>query len=178
MAQREKLPDENPPIPLEHQPKPKRSPKGTKPSPKLTGDPKSAVLAKKVNERQFNFINEVLKTGNASKAYQIAYPDASAAAARSGASRLLADPKIRAAVDELMYEAGFNNDYMDASLLGLIDDKKTDTRTRLAAIKHYNEITGRLNHTLDIHVTPKFDLTKLSDEELQTFLTLAEKAKQ
>jgi hypothetical protein len=176
MPVRKKLKDESPPIPLEHQPKPKRGPKDTPIPPKFTGNPKSTSLKKKVNENQLNFVDEVLKHGNASKAYRIAYPESSDDASRVGGSRLLSQPHIRAAIDELMHEAGFNDDYMDAKLLNIIDTD-VDNRTKLQAIKHYNEITGRSNHTLDVHVSPKFDLTKLTDEELDTFLKLADKSK-
>lgn len=140
--------------------------------------PNEKVLNKleKVRPSQLNFITEVMATGNATQSYLEAYPESSYDAARSNSSRMLANPRMAEVSQAILEKEGWNDLHMDVQLLNIVKNTR-DPKVKLSAIKHYNEIMGRLKSTLEVKVEPAFNLSKLSDDELVTFLELAEKAK-
>lgn len=69
------------------------------------------------------------------RAYQVA---------AAAASRLLKNVKFREYWRELIVEQGFNHDVVDTEALKLITNEDTPPQVRRAAIRDYNELTGRI----------------------------------
>lgn len=57
-------------------------------------------MAEGLNHNQQVFVSQYLLDGNGTRAYRVAYPDSSAAAARSSAPVLLANPSVQSAIQE------------------------------------------------------------------------------
>lgn len=72
-----------------------------------------------------------------SKAKPITY-----AAARTGASKLLANVSVTAYIDKLIENQGLNDQFVDKQLAMLIT-QNADLHLKLAAIREYNKIRGR-----------------------------------
>lgn len=64
------------------------------------------------------------------------------AAARTGASKLLANVSVNAYIDELLEESGLNDQFVDKQLAMLIT-QNADLHLKLAAIREYNKVRGR-----------------------------------
>ena len=62
-------------------------------------------MANTLNKRREQFVQEWLKTGNATEAYMRAFPTKSRDHAREFASKLMRDPRIKARIAELQAEA-------------------------------------------------------------------------
>jgi hypothetical protein len=63
-------------------------------------------------------------------------------AARTGASKLLANVSISKYINELLEEQGLNNQFVDKQLAMLIT-QHADLNLKLAAIREYNKIRDR-----------------------------------
>lgn len=85
------------------------------------------------------------------KAYAVAYnmpnvdrDNRAYMVAAASSSKLLKNAKFRDYWRALIIEQGFNHDVVDAEAMKLITDPDTPPQVRRAAIKDYNELTGRI----------------------------------
>jgi hypothetical protein len=65
------------------------------------------------------------------------------------ASRLLSNAKIIARINELLETGGFNDENVDKQHLFLIN-QFADLKTKIAAIREYNELKSRIQKKIDI----------------------------
>lgn len=95
--------------------------------------------------------------------------------AQCGAKRLLKSTTILQRIDYLLQnKLGFNDQNVDKQLAFLIA-QSADLKTKLAAIREYNALKGRIKHKLEIDVTNK-SLPELDREyeELDREIALAQ----
>lgn len=70
-------------------------------------------------------------------------------AAKASASENLTKPNILDRIDELLEEAGLNDQYVDKQLYFLIR-QSADLRTKLGALKEYNQLKTRITKKVDL----------------------------
>ena len=107
-------------------------------------------MAKTINPRQEIFCQlfatdpELL--GNATEAYLRAYhlPPSKYQVAASNAHKLLKIAEIVKRVNDLLSAEGFNNENVDKQHLFLLN-QHVDFKSKLGAIKEYNELKRRIN---------------------------------
>lgn len=92
--------------------------------------------------------------GNGTRAYIEAYDvdltkKGAYMVAAANASRLLKNAKVIARVNELLETGGFNDENVDKQHLFLIN-QHADLKTKMSAIKEYNELKQRITKKLDI----------------------------
>lgn len=80
--------------------------------------------------------------GDGAGSYSIAY-GCSRMMAKSSAHKLLCDSRIIAAINYKLAMSGFSDENVDRQHLFLVN-QFADLKTKLAAVKHYNELTGRV----------------------------------
>lgn len=95
--------------------------------------------------------------------------------ANVGAQRLLQHEGCLKYVNELLDEKGLNDVTVDKHLLFLIQ-QGADLSAKVGAIREYNKLRNRVSTQLEVTVAQKYDYSRLSDAELDTFLSLAQKA--
>lgn len=94
--------------------------------------------------------------------------------ARQIADRLLSNPDIITLITAQLNRKGLNDTQVDKVLLSLVlqsDDKKV----QLAAVREYNDLTGRLKRIEDQQTKKVFDYSLLTNEELLQLIQLLEK---
>lgn len=108
-------------------------------------------LIAKTNWQWREFALGMMNGLNNYKAYAIAYnmPNVDRdkrayQVANAAASRLLQNVNFRDYWRALIIEQGFNHDVVDAEAMKLITDPDTPPQVRRAAIRDYNELTGRI----------------------------------
>ena len=70
--------------------------------------------------------------------------------AESNYSQLLRNTKFRALWKRVLEEAGFNDDLVDSRLIHFIIDPGTPVKDAVVAIKHFNELRGRVIRRTDL----------------------------
>lgn len=83
-------------------------------------------------------------------------------AAIACASRLLTKANVIARINELLETGGFNEENVDKQHLFLIN-QHADFKTKMAAIKEYNELKGRIQKKVQV----QFNIKDVLDEEEQ-----------
>lgn len=78
--------------------------------------------------------------------------------ARHCASHLLAKSNISQHINNLLDEAGLNDQFVDKRLLFLMAQNE-DKGTALGAIKEYNKLKQRITDKIDMKVTGEFDIS-------------------
>lgn len=118
----------------------------------------SVMVDEKLNPKQETFCNLYATDrsffGNGVQAYIEAYdPDQSRGnwykSAQASASRLLSNVIILARINELLELHGLNDTFVDKQLELLIT-QNADTKTKLGAIKEYNNLKTRITKNIDI----------------------------
>ena len=82
------------------------------------------------------------------------------------ASRLLTKVKVIERINSLLSTGGFNNENVDKQHLFLIN-QHGDLKTKMAAIKEFNELKNRVQKKLDLNLSGSVSLSKLFDESQQ-----------
>jgi len=131
---------------------------------------------KKLNPKQEKFCQlyatEAEFFGNGVQAYIEAYePSQSSrnwyASAQASASRLLSKVIICERINQLLEEAGLNDQNVDKQLLFLIN-QHADFKSKTAAIREYNKLKSRIKDKTEIEVTHKYE--DMTDEQLEAAL--------
>lgn len=125
----------------------------------------------KLNEKQLLFCNLYVSKeffGNGVRAYAEAYGlDIETLkgynSAKHSASVLLDDINISKHINNLLDEAGLNDNFADKRLLFLMSQNE-DKSTALAAIKEYNKLRQRITDKIEAKITGSFDITMNLDK--------------
>lgn len=91
--------------------------------------------------------------------------------------RLLRNSKINDMLAVLLHVEGLNDNSVDRALLELINQRE-DKRVRLAALREYNLLHGRLKATIEHVHRNELDLTKLSTEEISSIVSILSRVEQ
>lgn len=83
----------------------------------------------------------------------------------AASSRLLANVKVLDRINQLLETGGFNNENVDKQHLFLIN-QHADFKTKMAAIKEFNELKQRVTKKLELSGT--LSLAKLFDKTKET----------
>lgn len=83
----------------------------------------------------------------------------------AASSRLLANVKVLDRINQLLETGGFNNENVDKQHLFLIN-QHADFKTKMAAIKEFNELKQRVTKKLELSGT--LSLAKLFDKAKET----------
>ncbi len=79
------------------------------------------------------------------------------------ASRLLTKVKVIERINSLLTTGGFNNENVDKQHLFLIN-QYADLKTKMAAIKEFNELKNRVQKKLDLNLSGSISLSQLFDK--------------
>lgn len=115
-------------------------------------DPDAAEVR---NYRWREVIDELMNGAKITDAYAKAYdidvnvPSKYNAAAANG-SRLIANDKFKALWRKVIQEHGFSNEMADWQLTDLMTNPKYEAKDRFKAIKHFNELSGRIITKTDL----------------------------
>lgn len=100
-------------------------------------------------------IDELMNGAKITDAYAKAYdidvnvPSKYHVAAANG-SRLLRNAKFKALWRKVLEERGFSDEMADWQLTDLMTNKAYEPKDRFKAIKHYNELRGRITTNVDV----------------------------
>lgn len=86
---------------------------------------------------------------NGAKSYLQVYPNSSEKNASGSARDLLAKPSIQRRINELIDQSGLTDSFVDKQLLFCIT-QMVDLKAKLAAIKEYNRLRGRVIERVDV----------------------------
>jgi hypothetical protein len=144
---------------------------------------KKTIAMTELNPQQLKFCQNYTSLeflGNGTKAYADAYgvdvnKKNGYQVANVGAQRLLQHEACLKMVNILLDEKGLNDVTVDKHLLFVIQ-QGADLNAKVSGIKEYNKLRSRVTKKLDVTVGQKYDYSRLSNEELDTFLQLAQKA--
>lgn len=108
---------------------------------------------------------------------RLAYPDCSPESAAQMGNQNFQHPCIKAYMDILWVNEGMGRTALDVELMRIVKDRNPMTaNAQVKAIELAYKVTGQLENTLSITIAPKFDLSKLTDEEYAQFKALTLKA--
>lgn len=123
--------------------------------------------------------------GNAIRSYANAYDkdmdedESDYYACKNGSYRLMRNQLVLEYINLLIYKAGFHPSSVDAQLLYLIN-QHNDFASKLGAIKEYNKLAGRITDKMEVQgqidTGRSIDYSNLSDDEVETLITLIQKA--
>ena len=107
-----------------------------------------------LNEKQERFCQLYVSKdyfGNGTQAYLEAYglDESGYNTAKVGASRMLTNDNICHRINELLDEAGLNDNFVDKQLLFVIT-QHSDLSNKMSAIREYNKLKQRITDKLDL----------------------------
>jgi len=89
--------------------------------------------------------------------------------AKANAYRLLTKPEICKRINELLETGGFNDENVDKQHLFLLN-QHADLKTKLGAIKEFNELKGRIKHKIEHSGEIKFELDDETKSKLRSVI--------
>jgi len=105
---------------------------------------------------------------NALRSYMYVYPKVKYGTAKTEGAKLLTKPDVRKALEYVNFISGFNDISVDASLNELI--ASADGRTRVAAIRHYNQLKGRnIERKVNVNVDANKLLENMMGQNADTY---------
>ena len=120
-----------------------------------------------LNDRQYQFVLEYLDCLNGSEAYRRVYPNASMETSHVESSKLLALPKVKAVIKELMNEQSGNVDVTVSELIynlkNIMNDPNTSTRDKIKAIELLGKYLDMWTADITNVITPVIKVS-ISDE--------------